>query len=139
MGTSVPMAQQLIDTLGSLLPGVTEWARMTKLGVESGRTQFQTYAGRTVHMPAKAPHAAPNYCIQGTARELLIDALMRWRQTRWGECVVLPVHDEIVAMVPEAEAEEATAALTECMASQVYGIPIVAEASAPAFAWQDSA
>jgi hypothetical protein len=35
--------------------------------------------------PRTQPHKAPNYCIQGTARELLIDALVRWSQTRWGE------------------------------------------------------
>ena len=139
MGTSEAVAQQLIDTLGHLLPGVTEWARHTKLGVEAGRTQFPTYSGRIVHMPTKAPHAAPNYCIQGTARELLIDALMRWRQTRWGDCVLLPVHDEVLAMVPEAEAEDATAALVECMQTELYGIPIVAEASEPSFEWKDAA
>jgi DNA polymerase I-like protein with 3'-5' exonuclease and polymerase domains len=51
---------------------------------------------------------------------------------------VLPVHDEIVAMVPEAEAEEATAALVRCMATELYGVPIVAEADTPAHAWQDA-
>jgi hypothetical protein len=53
--------------------------------------------------------------------------------------VVLPVHDEIVAMVPEQEAEEATTALVGCMSRELYGISIVAEASQPAFAWRDSA
>jgi hypothetical protein len=56
--------------------------------VEAGRTQFPTYSGRVIHLPKDRPHAGPNYCIQGTARELLIDALMRWRETRWGECVL---------------------------------------------------
>lgn len=77
-------------------------------------------------------------CIQGTARELLIDALMRWSQTRWGDRVLLPVHDELVVKVPEDEAEEATAALVEAMTSELHGVAIKAEASAPAFAWQDS-
>ena len=139
MGVSQPTAQALIDTMAAMLPGVTEWARMTKNGVESGHTQFQTYAGRIVHMPVKAPHAGPNYCIQGTARELLIDALMRWSKTRWGGCVLLPVHDEVLAMVPEGEADEALATLTECMTNEVFGIPIIAEASEPSFAWKDAA
>jgi len=138
MGVSQPTAQALVDTMSVMLPGVTEWARSTKLGVEAGRTQFRTYSGRIVHMPVKAPHAAPNYCIQGTARELLIDALMRWEQTPWGGCTLLPVHDELLAMVPEDEAAEATAALVECMTSELFGIPIAAEVAAPSFAWQDS-
>ncbi|BEL07846.1 hypothetical protein Q0Z83_060370 [Actinoplanes sichuanensis] len=78
-------------------------------------------------------------CIQGTARELLVDALLEWDRTRWGGGVVLPVHDEIVAMVPEADAVEATAALVRCMSRELYGIEIKAEASEPSFAWRDSA
>jgi DNA polymerase I-like protein with 3'-5' exonuclease and polymerase domains len=107
--------------------------------VRSGATQMPTYAGRVIHLPREYPHKAPNYCIQGTARELLVDALLAWDQTRWGGGVVLPVHDEIVAMVPEQDADEATEALVRCMSRELYGIPIVAEASTPAFAWKDSA
>jgi len=139
MGVSEPIAQALIDTLGHLLPGVTEWARLTRDGVQGGRTQFQTYAGRVVHMPVRAPHAGPNYCIQGTARELLVDALIRWKDTPWGGSVLFPVHDEVVAMVPADQAQEATATLVGCMQTELYGVPIVAEPSEPAFAWQDAA
>ena len=91
-----------------------------------------------VHLDKRSPHKAPNYCIQGTARELLIDALLKWSTTRWGEAVVLPVHDELVAMVPEDEAAEATAALEECMTNDLHGVAIKAEASEPSFAWADS-
>lgn len=139
MGVTPAVAQQLIDTLGNMLPGLVAWTEMTKNSVQAGHTQFRAYNGRTIHMPVKAPHAAPNYCIQGSARELLIDALLRWRETRWGNAVLFPVHDELVVQVPEADAEEATAALAACMATELYGVPIVAEASEPAFAWQDSA
>ena len=86
----------------------------------------------------EAPHAAPNYCIQGTAKELLVDALLRWRETPWGEATLFPVHDEVVVQVPEAEADQATTALVECMTTDLHGVPIVAEASTPTFAWADS-
>jgi DNA polymerase I-like protein with 3'-5' exonuclease and polymerase domains len=122
-----------------LTPGLSEWSRMVRDAVEAGRTQFQTYSGRVVHLAKDRPHAGPNYCIQGTARELLVDGLIRWSGTRWGRSVLWPVHDEIVAKVPEAEAEEATATLVEVMTSEIAGVPIVVEPSAPAFAWQDAA
>lgn len=138
MSVSVATAQALIDTLAHMLPGVTGWSELIKSGVEAGRTQFPTYAGRVVHLPKRAPHAGPNYCIQGTARELLIDALLRWEKTRWGSAVLLPVHDEVVAKVPEDQAEEATQALVEVMATELYGVPIIAEASTPTFAWSDA-
>jgi hypothetical protein len=98
-----------------------------------------TYAGRIIHLQREYPHKAPNFAVQGTARELLVDALLAWDQTRWAGGVVLPVHDEIVAMVPEADAQEATGELVRCMTRELYGIQIVAEASKPSFAWRDSA
>ena len=138
-GVSEAVARSVIDAMDVLTPGLTEWSRMVRDGVEAGRTQFETYSGRIVHLPKRAAHAGPNYCIQGTARELLIDALIRWSKTRWGGCVLLPVHDELVVMVPEDEGAEASAALTECMATDLFGVPIIAEASTPTFAWEDAA
>src|SRR5690606_940458 len=68
-------------------------------------------------------------CIQGSAREVLIDALVRWRDTRWGSCTLLPVHDELDVWVPEEDAEEATRALIECMETEVFGVKIIADPS----------
>jgi hypothetical protein len=76
--------------------------------------------------------------IQGTARELLVDTLVRWRDTRWSACTLLPVHDELDVFVPESEAVEATAELVRCMETELLGVKIVAEPSTPSFAWQDS-
>jgi len=136
---SEPIARAIIDAMDHMTPGLTEWSRQVADAVESGRSEFQAYSGRTIYMPKDRGYAAPNYCIQGTARELLIDSLMRWSGTRWGDATLLPVHDELVVHVPEDEAEEATAALVECMTSELHGVQIIAEASEPSFAWRDSA
>jgi DNA polymerase I-like protein with 3'-5' exonuclease and polymerase domains len=92
-----------------------------------------------IHLDRKLPHKAPNYLIQGTARELLVDALLRWNETYWGPCVVLPVHDEILAAVPADEADDATTALVAAMETDLHGVHIAAEASSPSFAWADAA
>lgn len=138
VGVDLSRAQAVIDAMDALTPTLAEWSRMVRDGIRSGRTQFPTAAGRVIHLPKDRPHAGPNYCIQGTARELLVDALLRWRETRWGECVLLPVHDELVVMVPEDEAEDATVALVQCMTSELAGVPIIAEPSQPTYAWSDS-
>ena len=138
-GVSEQTARAVVDALDSLTPGLAEWSRMTSDGVKAGRTQFQTYSGRTVHLQSAWPHKAPNFCIQGTARELLIDALVKWSRTRWGGCVLFPVHDELVVKVPEAEAEEATAALVECMTTEIYGVRVDVKSDAPTREWRDAA
>jgi P4 family phage/plasmid primase-like protien len=137
VGVDHPTAQRIIDAMDAITPTLTEWSRMTRTEIETGHTHWQAYSGRTIHLPKNAPHAGPNYKIQGTARELLMDALLRWNQTRWGGSVVLPVHDEIVAKVPAAEAADATAALLACMTTELDGVTIKASASEPSFAWAD--
>ncbi|MEU1810970.1 DNA polymerase [Micromonospora aurantiaca (nom. illeg.)] len=138
LGVSESVMAAIVDSLRLVAPAYVRWADEMKRQVRAGATQMPTYAGRIIHLPREYPHKAPNYAIQGTARELLVDALLAWDRTRWGGGVVLPVHDEIVAMVPEADAEEATAELARCMARELYGISIEAEASKPSFAWRDS-
>jgi hypothetical protein len=129
----------IVDSLQLVAPAYVAWADEVKRQVRAGATAMPTYAGRVIHLSREYPHKAPNYAVQGTARELLVDALLAWDQTRWAGGVVLPVHDEIVAMVPEADAQEAIAELVRCMTRELYGIQIVAEASKPSFAWRDSA
>lgn len=138
VGVSEARARAVIDAMDALTPGLTEWSRMVREGIKAGRTQFPAYSGRTIHLPKVAAHAGPNYCIQGTARELLIDALERWSRTPWATCTLWPVHDEVVVMVPEDQAEAATDALVGCMTSDLFGVPIKAEASQPTYAWADS-
>jgi hypothetical protein len=129
----------IVDSLKALTPGLAAWSDRIRSGVRRGYTQFPAYSGRIIHFPVAYPHTAPNYAIQGSCREILVDALVRWRDTRWGHCTLLPVHDELIVMVPAEDAEDATRELVRCMEMDLFGVPIVAEASEPAFAWADSA
>lgn len=128
----------IVASLDTLTPGLSAWSDAIRRAVRQGHTQFPSYSGRIIHFPRDYPHKAPNYAIQGSCRELLVDALVRWRDTRWGDCTLLPVHDELIVMVPEEDAQEATDELVRCMAGELYGVQIVADPSEPSFAWQDS-
>jgi DNA polymerase I-like protein with 3'-5' exonuclease and polymerase domains len=132
-------AAAVADTLDAMTPGLAAWSKWLHKAVEAGRTRFTTYTGRIIYLPGPSPHKAVNYAVQGTGRELLVDALLRWRETPWGRSVLLPVHDEIIVMVPEPDAAAATSALVECMHTDFQGVPIVAEADAPTYAWADAA
>jgi len=144
MGASVEVAQSVKDTLTQMLPRTVEWTREIKGQVQRGAREFPTYSGRIVLFDPDAPHKGPNYAIQGVARELLMDSMLRWdTQAREQGLVpegpiILPVHDEVVTMVRAEHADFATELLTWCMTSELYGVPIKAEPSKPSFAWQDS-
>ena len=117
----------IIDSLKTTAPTFFVWADAMRQAVRNGATQFPAYSGRIIHLPPDTPHKAPAYAIQGTCRELLVDGLIRWRDTRWGNSIILPVHDEIIAMVPIEDAVEATEALVQCMQSELYGVKIIAD------------
>lgn len=140
MRVPIAIAQKLIDAIDTLWPTLSAWSKASTQAVERGlETTFTTYSGRIVHLPRNKAHAAGNYKIQGTAREILVDALMRWRETQWGRAIMWPVHDEVDVMVPIADAEAATAELVRCMETELYGVRIIAEPSAPSPVWQDAA
>jgi hypothetical protein len=51
--------------------------------------------------------------------------------------VLLPVHEEIIAMVPTQDGTAATSAVVGCMQTELAGVPIIAEADEPSYAWTD--
>ena len=133
-------ARQVVSALTRLTPVGVRWADAIREQVKTQRMPYWRHpSGRLTHLPHRLPHKAVNLCIQSTARELLVDALLKWEAGRWGGAPVLPIHDEVVTMVPEVEAVEATAYLSECMTTELLGVPILAEASEPSHRWQDSA
>lgn len=138
-GISVEMVERLVAILDALAPQLAAWSAQVRTAVRGGVREYRTYSGRVIHLDPRLPHKAPNYIIQGTARELLIDALVLWDQGPYRGGVVLPVHDEIVAMVPAEQAVEATKYLVTCMTSRLGPVPIEVEADEPAPVWQSAA
>ena len=139
--TGIPeeAAQAVHDAFARIAPQFVAWSAWMRGEVSSGRmTYFTAYSGRPIWLPRNASHAAGNYAIQGTAREFLADGLLKWSQTQWGGGVVVPIHDEIVTFAPAGEAQAATTELVRCMASQLNGVQIVAEASEPWVSWPDA-
>lgn len=69
--------------------------------------------GRRYRMSSREAYKAVNYLVQGTAAEILKQALVKCHKQ--GVPVVALVHDEIIAHVPEADAEEAKRIIIEAM------------------------
>lgn len=138
VGVSIAVIKDVCDTLDDTAPELKEWSNMMRAEVRAGVTRMETYSGRVIHLPPAFPHKAPNYAIQGSARELLVDGLIRWDQSRYGGGVVLPIHDEILCLVREEHAEDAVKTLADCMRGEFKGIPVEAEADAPMERWMDA-
>lgn len=139
VGIPLPVARRVFDAFDALAPQFGMWDAQQRFSARNGMRTYEAYSGRTIFLPRRAEHATGNYMIQGTARELLVDAVHRWRQGPWRDCVIVPIHDEIVVFdVPEAEAADATAFLVQCMESSVGEVRIAAEANPPSPYWLDA-
>lgn len=140
VGIPLSVAQQVFGAFDQLAPGYGLWDAWMRHQVRRGVASFTTYSGREIYFGNKGEHAAGNAAIQGTAREFLLDAVLKWRRGKWRDCLIVPIHDEVVVFdVPEDEAAEATAFLVECMEIPDFGgVRIKAEANEPSPFWMDA-
>jgi len=126
------------DSLKTIAPGYFSWSERMRQAVRAGNTRYESCSGRVIHFDPAIPHKAPSYAVQGSCRELLIDALLRWRDTLWGDATIVPIHDELLVMVPAEDADEALTTLVAAMESDLYGVRIKAEPSVPSQFWRDA-
>jgi len=165
VGCDVELMYKIWDAFDTVAPGYTWWDQCMRQGFKDGTVTwrdystgtnysqpnpaqgirhlvYKTYSGRNIYI-TNGEHAAGNGAIQGTARELLVDGIIRWSSTRWGQLPLLPVHDQAIVLVPAHEAAEATAELARCMSTDILSSPgfpvhIGVDTDEPFVNWPDS-
>ena len=143
LGAHGDKAQQVVDTMSQVTPGLVQWGAQLRADVKAGRRPaWQHGSGRVTHLPRRQPHKAVNYVVQSTARELLVEAILRLEERIPG-LPVMPVHDELITFSPEPLAPLVRATLAECMSFSLpmpdgTYVPIVAEPAEPAPRWWSS-
>lgn len=105
----------------------------------AGRTGYvETYKGRQILVNADKPYAAINYKVQGTAAEILKEALLRIMADEELEpTVLLPVHDEILGQAPRNEAQYYANRYGEVMTCEFMGVPLTASGKVYGKSWGD--
>jgi DNA polymerase I-like protein with 3'-5' exonuclease and polymerase domains/phage/plasmid-associated DNA primase len=143
LGTHGDKAQAVVDAMAQITPGLVQWGDQLRADVRAGRRPYwQHGSGRITWLPAAEPHKAVNYVVQSTARELLVEALLRLETAAPG-LTVLPVHDEPVTFADAADAPRVRQILAEAMSFSLpmpdgQFVPIVAEPAEPATRWWSS-
>lgn len=138
LGIRLDVAQSIADRLAELSPRLVQWSKEFAQAVRGGMAQFPTHSGRIVHLDTKLPHKAVNYAVQGSARELLVDTLVKLDTTWLTDMVLLPVHDELIVQVPDERAPEVAVLLHDLMETELHGVHIKSEAAAPSKEWADA-
>jgi DNA polymerase-1 len=91
--------------------------------------------GRRLPLDRDRTYAVVNYGVQSAARDCLGQSLINLEEAGMLDALRLPIHDEVLASVPKAEASDYARTIQECMTFDLYGVPIEAEAEIGGRSW----
>jgi len=101
--SSYEEAEKYVFDFDSQLPGIRNFMKKM-INKISREKELVNPLGRTYFLEERFSYRAVNYLVQGTAADILKNALVRIDrlfQRRWKGCsLLLPIHDEIVIEVP---------------------------------------
>ena len=145
-GISEELATELRDGIHSAYPGIRERvnenykfveAEQERTGVKDVRYTYVT--GRQILVDSGYPLG--NYGIQGPARDIIAEAVVRVFEAGYGDYMRGVIHDEIVFSAPEDRAEELLSELRSIMEVQDWlglGVDIVADGNILGKHWRKS-
>ncbi|MGW6638513.1 DNA polymerase [Streptomyces cyaneofuscatus] len=91
--------------------------------------------GRRLPLDRDRTYAVTNYQVQSAARDCLGQALINMEEAGLLPYLRLPVHDEVIASAPAAEAIDVGRAIGECMTFDLFGVPIESDPEVGGRSW----
>lgn len=123
-GAPINAVRNAIAAYDSVYPEIKRYSSRLQRNAEFGKREVVTPAGRHLPLDRDRLYAATNYVVQSTARDLLAQAVVDIFEAGLGDHLLLPVHDELIAQAPAAEAAEVIAEIGRLMESQFMGVRI---------------
>lgn len=136
-GAPIDAVREAIAAYDSVFPEIRRYANALQRRAEFGKREVVTPSGRHLPLDRDRLYSATNYVVQSTARDLLAQAIVDLDAAGLGDHLLLPIHDEILAQAPEAEAEDFARTLGEVMRSTFYGVEILADPEVYGRSWGD--
>jgi len=143
-GVSFGDMKEVVDAFDNNYPGVKRFQKQienegaARLRAE-GEAYVLTKTGRKLPADDDRIYSLTNYKIQATAAEVFKQNLVKLDKQGLSEYMVVPVHDEIVLSVPEANAEDIKAVVKEAMTStEGWVVPLTAGVDGPFKNWGES-
>lgn len=103
-----------------------------------GRPYIHTATGRRLFVDPDRLYSSANYAVQGLAADAMKGALISLDKNGLGDLLRLPVHDEVICVVPEGDVDDAKYAIREAMTiteAMGYAVQIPAEPEGPYTKW----
>ncbi|MFE1763083.1 DNA polymerase [Streptomyces angustmyceticus] len=109
-------------------------SRWQREAYETGMVHVSV-TGRRLPLDRERTYAVVNYACQSAARDCLGQSLINLENAGMLPHLRLPIHDEVLASAPEAEARDIARQIQECMTFDLFGVPIEAEAEVGKRSW----
>jgi len=124
-GADIESVKYAIAQYDAVFPEIKRFARQLMRRAEYGRCEVVTPSGRHLPLDRDRLYAATNYVVQSTSRDLLAQAIVDIWAAGLGDHLLLPMHDELIAQAPRADAEEVIREIGRIMSrASFFGVPI---------------
>jgi DNA polymerase-1 len=134
-GIPLDVATEVVRGMRAQYPDITRYAQYMGMETEAIRTisgrrlPVTRVKGSGERSGEIRSYANVNYAVQSAARECLVTAWIDLEERHGRAGIVwLPVHDELVLMVPDDEIEAVIADVEDSMTFDFRGVPIEADA-----------
>lgn len=133
-GLDLPTAQRVVSGFDRAYPGVAKLSqKLQREAIQNG--YIITKTGRRLPVDPQRAYSALNYLIQSTSRDVTGSALIRLHQAGLTSNLRLPIHDEVLASVPEGEAEVYAKEIARLMAMDMGPVRISTDAEVGGRSW----
>lgn len=133
-GLDLATAKRVVDGFDKAYPGVTAYSR--KLARFAGQNGYiTTPIGRRLPVDPARSYSALNYMVQSTSRDVTCRGLLKLHQAGFTPYLRLPVHDEVVASLPDAKAEWGAQEIARLMAEDMGPVWIGTEPEVGLRSW----
>lgn len=122
-GLDFPTAKRVVEGFDRAYPQVKAFGeQLQRDALRDG--YITTPTGRRLPVDADRAYAALNYEIQSTSRDVTGAAILRLHDAGLTPYIRLPIHDEVLASAPAAEAEEMSREIARLMRMQMGPVDI---------------
>ena len=133
-GLDLPTAKRVVDGFDRAYPGVqTLSQKLQREAIQNG--YITTPVGRRLPVDPNRAYSALNYLIQSSSRDVTGRALVRLHEAGFTPYLRLPIHDEVLASLPEDKAAWGAERIAEIMAEDMGPVHIGTDAEVGKRSW----
>lgn len=111
-------ARRVLDGFAKTYPSVAKYSK--KLATQAQRNgHIVTPMGRRLPVDSSRSYSALNYMIQSSSRDVTCRGLIRLHEAGFTPYLRLPIHDEVVASIPEGKAQWGAREIGRLMSEQM--------------------